>query len=166
MDGPVRIGWRERVGLPAWGIEAIEAKSDTGARSSAVDVKNLKFLNEAEDEVSFEVVLSRTDRAQTIPITTKVKRHSKVKSSNGHVSERVVVETEMELGGVRKKIDISLICRKPMQCRMLIGRTALSEDFLVDSSSTYLASEKPRKVRKKRVKKRRVKASEATEGEA
>jgi len=40
----IHIGWKETVDLPDWGIHNIVAKADTGARRSAIDVKNLKRL--------------------------------------------------------------------------------------------------------------------------
>ncbi|MCA8983567.1 MAG: RimK/LysX family protein [Planctomycetaceae bacterium] len=146
MKSAIKIGWKEQVSLPEWGITGIEAKADTGARSSAVDVKSLEFID--EEFVRFEVALSRKDRNHTVPVTARLKRRSKVKSSSGHVTERVVVETEILLGTVLKTIDISLICRKRMLHRMLIGRTALQGHFLVDSSQAYLVSSPPE--RKKR----------------
>ncbi|MCG6157187.1 ATP-dependent zinc protease family protein [Rubinisphaera margarita] len=152
---PSTIGWRECVDLPDWGIEGIEAKSDTGARSSAIDVKNLRF--EGDDTVTFEVALSRTDRSRTRPVHAKVKRRTVVKSSNGHVSDRIVVETTLQVGRVVKTIDVSLVCRKRMQCRMLIGRTALQEHFVVDSSKTYLLTESKSKPRRKKSKTKRKK---------
>ncbi len=145
---PSTIGWRERVDLPDWGIEGIEAKSDTGARSSAIDVKNLRF--EGEEMVTFEVALSRADRSHTRPVQAKVKRRTVVKSSNGHVSDRIVVETSLKVGEIVKSIDVSLVCRKRMQCRMLIGRSALQHHFVVDSSQAYLLTPpKPKAKRKK-----------------
>ncbi|WP_339743441.1 RimK/LysX family protein [uncultured Rubinisphaera sp.] len=150
MNERQTIGWRERIDLPDWGVQGIEAKSDTGARSSAVDVKNLKI--EEDDYVSFDVALSRTDRNLSKPVRMKIKRHTQVKSSNGHITERVVVETTLRIGPVEKNVDVTLVCRKRMQCRMLIGRTALGEDFLVSSNDVYLLtrkSEPPKKPRKK-----------------
>ena len=38
------IGWKEFVVLPDWGVEPILAKADTGARTSAVDVRNIEEL--------------------------------------------------------------------------------------------------------------------------
>ena len=43
-DPTERIGWKEMVNLPQWGIENIIAKADTGARRSAIDVKNIEEL--------------------------------------------------------------------------------------------------------------------------
>ena len=45
MKSAIKIGWKEQVSLPEWGITGIEAKADTGARSSAVDVKSLEFID-------------------------------------------------------------------------------------------------------------------------
>ncbi|TWT59451.1 ATP-dependent zinc protease family protein [Rubinisphaera italica] len=150
MNERLTIGWRERIDLPDWGVQGIEAKSDTGARSSAVDVKNLKI--EEDDYVSFDVALSRTDRSLSKPVRMKIKRHTQVKSSNGHITERVVVETTLRIGPVEKNVDVTLVCRKRMQCRMLIGRTALGNDFVVSSNDVYLLTEKfepKKKLRKK-----------------
>ena len=41
-----------------------------------------------------------------------------------------------------------------MLCRMLLGRTALGSDFVVDASRKYVASEKPRKKTKRKKKHR------------
>ena len=63
-----------------------------------------------------------------------------------------MVETTLRIGPVEKNVDVTLVCRKRMQCRMLIGRTALGEDFLVSSNDVYLLTRKaepPKKPRKK-----------------
>ena len=46
----------------------------------------------------------------------------------------------MRLGGVEKEIEISLASREPMIFRMLLGRTALGSDFLVDPAHRYLTT--------------------------
>ncbi len=157
MNERLTIGWRERIDLPDWGVQGIEAKSDTGARSSAVDVKNLKI--EEDDYVSFDVALSRTDRSLSKPVRMKIKRHTQVKSSNGHITERVVVETTLRIGPVEKNVDVTLVCRKRMQCRMLIGRTALGNEFLVSSNDVYLLTEKAEPQKRTRKKSTRKKST-------
>jgi hypothetical protein len=49
-----------------------------------------------------------------------------------------VVETTLRLGGIEKKIEVSLVDRGPMLCRMLVGRTALAGDFIVAPDKAYL----------------------------
>lgn len=130
------IGWKESIDLPDWGIQYIVAKADTGARRSAVDVKHLKLL--PDGRVEFDVVLSRTDRNLTRRVCTEVAHVARVRSSNGQMHERYFVRTRIRIGERMKEIELSLVCRKSMICRMLLGRKALEGDFVVDSSRKYV----------------------------
>lgn len=156
------IGYREYVELPDWGIERIKAKADTGARSSAIDVANLEEL--PGDRVRFDVALSRNNRRRLVRIEAPVVRRTTVKSSLGHRQARLTVETTIRIGPIEKTIEVGLVCRRSMICRMLLGRLALDSDFLVDSRRTYIYGRKKSKtrkqqsnhaVRKKKVRKRR-----------
>jgi len=134
---PLVIGWKETVDLPEWNLFHILAKADTGARGSAIDVKRLEEL--PGGKIEFDVVLDRKDRSMTKRIVAKIWRKTQVKSSNGQAHERYLVKTRMLLGGIEKEIELSLVNRKSMVCRMLIGRTALENVFLVDASKKYLS---------------------------
>ena len=133
MSKPVTIGWRETVELPDWGLTMM-AKADTGARSSAIDCAELEVL--PDDRVRFKVRLSRKkDEFKTLeaPIVAR----KRVRSSTGHGQERIYVETRMVMMGREKIIRISLVCRKKMIHRILLGREALSGDFLVDCGLSH-----------------------------
>lgn len=134
---PAIIGWRERVNLPDWGIRRLLAKADTGAAHSAIDVGRLELIE--EDRVAFDVVISRKTLA-TQRIEAEVVRRSVVKSSLGDRHDRLYVATTLELGPVRKTVEIGLVERSEMICRMLIGRSALTPECLVDSGRRYLLS--------------------------
>lgn len=136
------VGWREVVALPDWGIEQIIAKIDTGARTSALHVENL--VEHGNKWLEFEVVLGKAGNHRHIPIRCKFVRRARVRSSSGHTSDRYVVRTTIQIGPVAKKVEISLVSRRKMECRMLVGRTALSGDFAVDVSQRYIHG-KPRK---------------------
>lgn len=144
---PTVVGWREYVTLPEWGVGGVLAKIDTGARTSALHVANIEDL--PGDRVRFEVVLSRTDPARRIPVVADLVRVARVKPSTGIHQHRHVVATSMKLGPVEKTIEVSLVCRKSMLCRMLIGRSALDDDFLVNSSRRYIFG-KPKRVRRRK----------------
>jgi hypothetical protein len=133
----VTIGWKETVDLPDWGIRHIVAKADTGARRSAIDVKRLKLL--ADGQVEFEIVLDRKDRSRTRVVRCPVAHVAHVRSSNGSRHERYFVRTRLLLGEREKEIELSLVCRRSMICRMLLGRMALEGDFVVDAERKYAA---------------------------
>ncbi|MDX1679445.1 MAG: RimK/LysX family protein [Akkermansiaceae bacterium] len=144
------IGWREWVEFPEWGIR-MRAKADTGAKSSAIDCAEITEL--PEERVRFTVRLDRKEK-KLITLEAPIAKRTHVKSSIGQGHDRIFIETTMKLADVEKKILVSLVCRKNMIHRLLLGRTTLSDDFLVDSGvDHWLTPKKPRK--KKPVKKQR-----------
>jgi hypothetical protein len=129
------IGWREVISIPEWGIERLLAKADTGARSSAIDVAQIEEL--PGDRVRFAVVLDRKKPKRRKIIEAAVSRRTRVKSSRGQAHDRLMVITSMKIGPVVKPIELSLVNRRRMICRVLLGRTALEDDFLVDPQTRY-----------------------------
>jgi len=132
---PKIIGWKESIDLPDWGIKHITAKADTGARRSAIDVKHIKELS--GNRIQFDIVLHKRERDFTQTIVCAIAHKTSVRSSNGQQHERYFVETKIRLANRTKKIELSLVDRKHMTCRMLLGRKALENDFLVDSSLSH-----------------------------
>lgn len=126
----VVIGWTEFVDLPEWGIRNLRAKVDTGARTSALHVENIEEL--PRGFVRFDVVLHRTLRDRRIHVKARISRTGTVRSSSGHKSRRLFVETSLRLGPVEKRVEISLVDRQKMIHRMLLGRAALTGPFLID----------------------------------
>lgn len=136
MNKATVIGWREWVDLPDWGLR-IRAKADTGARSSAIDCAEITEL--AGDRVRFVVRLKRK-QTKLITLEEPVALRKHVRSSSGQGHDRIFVETTLELAGRSKRIMVSLVCRKRMIHRMLLGREALGGDFLIDSSVDHWAT--------------------------
>lgn len=126
----ITLGWRERVDLPDWGIRGLRAKVDTGARTSAVDVAQFEHLENGD--IRFEIVTRIKPERRTKWIRATPIRTSFVKPSHGEVQERPVCLTRLRIGDVEQEVEIGLVCRKNMLCRMLVGRTALEGRFLVD----------------------------------
>ncbi len=131
-------GWREIVALPDWGIRRIRAKLDTGALTSVVHASKIELIDDGR--LRFEVVIRDGKNRSTRWIEADRVRQSKVKPSTGKVQRRPVVRTRMILGDLEREIELSLACRENMACRMLLGRRALGDLVLVDSSKTYLLS--------------------------
>ncbi len=129
------IGWREIVALPEWGVDGIEAKVDTGARTSAVHVEDVVKLKGGR--VRFHLVTSRKAPFRHVPIKADLVRTTRIRSSTGHTQDRFVVETTIRMGTIERRIELSLVRRDKMLCRMLLGRKAV-EGFLIDPKRKYL----------------------------
>lgn len=154
MREKILVGWNENVDLPEWGVQRLGAKIDTGARSSALHVEGLQLL--PRERVRFNVVVHREFRDRHVPVIARIVRRSRVRSSNGQFERRIFVETTLSLGGVEKKIEVSLVDRGKMLHRMLLGRTALKGDFVVDVSRRHLHDPKKRKTLRKKRSSRKV----------
>jgi len=159
---PLVIGWREVAALPDWGIDAVNAKADTGARTSAIDVLDLEEL--PGDRVRFHVARFRRnrDRERAVEVIAPIVRRSRVRSAHGTTQDRLFVATTLRIGDHAKTVELGLVCRRRMICRMLIGRAALADDFLVDSAQKHMVTEPRRRpgaarLSKKKKKKTRTK---------
>ncbi|MCB1151142.1 ATP-dependent zinc protease [bacterium] len=138
---PVVVGWREFVALPEWGIPRLKAKVDTGARTSAIHVGALEEL--PDGRVRFQVVVRETPNLRTTWVEATPVRRATVKPSSGVRQERLVFRTRMEIGPIARDIELSLVSRKGMLCRMLVGRLALPAHVLVSPVHKYLHSDAP-----------------------
>ncbi|MFG0247112.1 MAG: ATP-dependent zinc protease [Phycisphaerales bacterium JB052] len=141
---PVVIGWREKIDLPEWGLKRVRAKIDTGARTSAIDVADIEELEAGK--IRFRVVYHHNPEKITRWIEADTVRKSTVKPSHGEAQERYVCQTLVRIGQVEKPVEISLVSRKGMLCRMLLGRTAL-DGLLVDATKKYVLTDAKRRAR-------------------
>jgi hypothetical protein len=164
LHGRTLIGVAERIDLPEWGVDQLRVKIDTGARTSALHVDAIEEL--PGDRVRFWVILDRKHAHRRVQVEAPISRRTRVRSSSGRAEERIFVSTRMTLGPVTKDIEVSLASREPMIFRMLLGRSALHHDFLVDPSHRYLQSPKRKKKGKKRSKKKAAEKKSANEGPA
>jgi hypothetical protein len=149
------IGWREWVALPALGIDAIKAKVDTGARTSALHADEIeRFTSRGLPWVRFVVHPLQRDRALEVRCEAQLVDERLVRSSHGHQQLRPIVRTELEIRGVRWEIEVSLTRRDEMGFRMLLGREAMRGHLLVDPGRSYLGNAAPRSRRARRRPKR------------
>jgi hypothetical protein len=136
---PEVIGWREWLGLPDLGIPAIKAKVDTGARTSALHAYYVTpFEKDGQPWVRFGLHPLQKDSLTCIECEEPVKDVRKVTDSGGHSEQRVVIDTTLLINGISMTIEVTLTDRENMRFRMLLGRSALKQGFLVDSSKSFL----------------------------
>ena len=133
---PVVVGWREWASLPGLGIARIQAKVDTGARTSALHADSIERFEQAgESWVRFDV----TGEVEAVPWhEAPVADRRTIRSSNGEAELRFVIRTQLELAGQSWPVEITLTNRERMELPMLIGREALAGRALVDSAQSWL----------------------------
>jgi hypothetical protein len=147
---PRIIGVAEYVDFPDWGVRHLRARVDTGAKTSALHVENVRRL--AGGRVRFDVRLRKNDPKARVRVEAKVSRRSLVRSSTGASEARLFVEAYVVLGGREQRIEVGLVDRSKMLYRMLLGRSALERRYLVDVTKRYAlgAAKAPRASRDSR----------------
>jgi len=137
---PSVIGWREWVALPALGIDALKAKVDTGARSSALHAFDVKvFERDGFWMVRFKVHPLQRDSQKTVSLVAELFDERQVRNSRGRLELRPVIQTAVELMGQRWPIELTLTNRDEMGFRMLLGRQAVRGKFAIDPGRSFLA---------------------------
>ena len=141
------LGWREWVRLGSLDLPPIKAKIDTGARTSALHAFELKpFQRDGRQWVRFSIHPRRNPDIVRVCEAPVVDRR-RVTDSGGHRQMRYVIESEITLGEETWTIELTLTCRETMRFRLLLGRTALSERFLIDPALAYCIGKRQRKPR-------------------
>ncbi|MGM0653899.1 MAG: ATP-dependent zinc protease [Thermodesulfobacteriota bacterium] len=132
------IGWLEMIRVYPGNLK-LRAKMDTGAKGSAINAYNLKkFDREKAAWVSFELrANSKKTNAKQVFLEKKVIDTIRIKRKGGGLEERPVVNMEICLGGIHKKIKMSLMDRSNFNYQILIGRRDLENEFIIDPSAIF-----------------------------
>lgn len=134
------VGWREVVALPGLGIDAVKAKVDTGAATSAIHAIHVRRFTEAgRARVRFDIHPRQRRADVTVHCVADVHDERHVTSSTGHREMRIVIRTPLRIGEREWPIELTLTNRDTMGFRMLLGRKAMHHRLLVDPSASYLA---------------------------
>ncbi len=139
------VGWREWISFPDLGIDAIKAKVDTGARTSALHAFRVTpFERDGHEYVAFSIHPHQRDQDTVLECEAPVVDRRSVRDSGGHAEMRYVIEADIHIGPHQLTAEVTLTDRDSMQFRCLLGRTALKKNFVVDSGRSYLLGKRPR----------------------
>ncbi len=139
------LGWREWLALPDLGIEHIKAKVDTGARTSALHAFRVElFEKDGESWVRFGMHPLQYDLDEVVECEARLLDQREVRDSGGHSEMRYVIHSIIQIGDEQVDAEITLTDRESMKFRMLLGRTAMRGNYLVDPGRSYLSRPPPR----------------------
>lgn len=138
------IGWREWLSLPSLGVQAIKAKIDTGARSSALHAFDIEIFRRGDHTmVGFRIHPWQRSKDDVIIAEAPLAGERFVRNSGGIETLRPVIIAEVELGSRSWPIEVTLTARDAMGFRMLLGREAIRRRFVVDPGRSFLAGKRP-----------------------
>lgn len=142
------VGWREWVALASIGVPWVKAKLDTGARSSTIHAYD---LHETDGGRSVRFTLRPWQRSveDVVEVELPVFDRRDVRSSSGHTELRFVVLLDVQLAGRTMRAETTLSNRDQMGFRMLVGRQALRQGFVVDPGRSFVAGRAPKPIRRR-----------------
>ena len=146
--GLVTIGWREWVALPELGLHAIKAKVDTGARTSALHAFLIEpYSDQGIDMLRFLIHPIQLNQDFSVECHAPVHDFREVTDSGGHKEMRYVIRSSLQIGSNRWPIELTLTNRDTMRFRMLLGRKAMEDRFVVNPKASYANGKlRPRKL--------------------
>jgi hypothetical protein len=138
------IGWKEYVHFPEWRLPRIKAKIDTGARTSVLDVLSYELCRDDEEEMIAVLRLPPLSKreSEVRVVRTPVQGMARIRNPGGIREERPVIETLIRIGPVTKRVRLTVTNRSGMLFRMILGRTALAGDFIVDVNKKFVLGKK------------------------
>lgn len=108
----------------------IEAKLDTGARTSSLDATNMqRLIRDDADWVAFDIV---GNDGRNVRIERPVVRIAKIKSALGTDKDRPVITLGVCIGKVYRITEVNLVDRSNLTAPLLIGRRFLQGRLLVN----------------------------------
>lgn len=136
------IGCEEWLSLEDIKIPAIKARVDSGAKTSAIQASNIKRVTRnGEAWVTFDVNPIQDNLSLNVSCESKVIDKRIIRSSSGESQKRYVIKTKLKLGPDEFEIELNLADRDGMEYRMLLGREAIINRYLVDASKSFVLSD-------------------------
>ena len=136
----LHIGWRELVSLADLGLKKINAKIDTGARTTALHASNIKHF-EREGAQWVEFLSDHGGTGRTDLCSAPIHHLREITNTSGKPEQRIIIVTSLQIGTRVQLIEVSLADRTEMSYPIIVGRTALRQlRLLVDPSRSWLMS--------------------------
>ena len=131
------IGSTDKLDLPAFGIEDLDCKIDTGADTSSLHCSKMHVVEkDGEEYLKFRVLDKKHPLFSKTDHLVRDFKEKTVRSSNGESETRFVIRTKAVLFGRLETITFTLTDRGRMKFPVLLGKRFLKNKFVVDVAQT------------------------------
>ena len=135
-DSIQTIGWIEHVQIPTNDV-TFTAKIDTGADHSSLNARNIEIYGDnGSERVRFE---TETKEGKVSQFDLPLLRIANIKRKRAEPIQRPVVSMDLCVGNTLKTAEVNLANRQNFKYRMLIGRSFLKDEYLVNSGKKFTA---------------------------
>lgn len=139
------IGWREWLALPDLGVGCLKGKIDTSRRASRLHATHLHTVSiDGEKIVRFRIYPiaqdPRTSLEAEAPVVDEhfLATSRSLAAADGRLELCPVIRTRLTLGRVSWLQDLLLVDQSAEAYRLILGRHALSDRFVVDPSRSFV----------------------------
>lgn len=129
------VGKNEYITFNEFNLKNLRAKIDTGAKTSSIHCSVIHQID--KNRVAFTLLDSDHKKFKAKLHTAQISRIGKVKSSNGKIQKRIFIKTTITFLGKEYLTEFSLTNRGSMKFPILVGRSLLKKNFLVDVTQEY-----------------------------
>ncbi|MBU3010063.1 RimK/LysX family protein [Polaribacter vadi] len=129
----ITIGRSDIADFPKLSLVDIDIKIDSGAYTSSIHCSNIEEITSDNDNfIRFKLLDPDHDLYNNKEFTTKNYSSRMVKSSNGIVEKRFMIQTEITIFATTFPIYLTLSERRDMKFPILLGRKFLNKKFVID----------------------------------
>jgi len=127
------IGRIDRADFPEINLRDISLKVDTGAFTSSIHCHHVHEVEaNGEKRIEFELLDPSHPEYENKVYKVKTYTQKAIKSSNGNIEQRFIIETVIEIFNEVYPIELSLSERGDMKFPVLLGRKFLNKRFIVN----------------------------------
>ncbi|MBG7613253.1 ATP-dependent zinc protease [Polaribacter sp. BAL334] len=136
----ITIGRFDKADFKEFSLFEIDVKIDSGAYTSSIHCSNIEEITiNNENYIRFTLLDPKHPFYNNNQYSTKNFSMKLVKSSNGIVQKRYLIQTEIFIFNTSFPIHLTLSERKDMKFPVLLGRKFLNKRFVIDTSRTNIS---------------------------
>lgn len=136
----ITIGRFDKADFKEFSLFEIDVKIDSGAYTSSIHCSNIEEISiNNENYIKFTLLDPKHPFYNNKQYSTKNYAMKLVKSSNGIVQKRYLIQTEIFIFNTSYPIHLTLSERKDMKFPVLLGRKFLNKRFVIDTSRTNIS---------------------------
>jgi hypothetical protein len=135
VQAKTTVGWVENAVIYPGNI-LVKAKVDTGARHSSLHCECKTIVKkDGERYIRFSI---KNFKGKRVELERKVYRVATIKRHHERRQQRDVIKLAICLGNTLKQVEVNVVDRSGFNYQLLIGRSFLKNDFVVDPALKFV----------------------------